>query len=217
MRNVWIRSFWMASVVVVMCADAALAAEPGWQLRIRGAQVDPDFRFEEVDDVGDRVVVEADSEIGFGLGLEYRVNNRIGVELAALHASPDLDLRVESVDELTVTASDGLGFTPITLGVSVHLTTDAPIDVWVAPQVAYVLYDDVTVSAMGETESLDVDDDFGWGATLGADLGLGDGPWSVNAAITYLDTSIEVADDEGDSESFDFDTMIYSVGVGLRF
>jgi outer membrane protein W len=213
----------MAATLVVALALAAApatadAADGAWQLRVRGVWVDPDFSWGEIDDDGTEFDVTADSDFGYGLGLEYRFTDRLGVELAALRAKPDMDLTIAAPWGEDFEFSDGLSYRPITLGLNIHLTPDAPVDVYLSPLIALVDYGDLTYYVEDDVESFTVSSDFTWGATIGADVPLGDDGWSMNATVSYIDTDLEAENvSEPGRETFSFDTLIASLGIGFRF
>lgn len=215
------------SLICTLLLTAALIALPvdaqddSWQLRISGVWVDPDVSFSDVDSDGDGVDAGADSEIGFGLALERRFSSRLGLELGALYAAPDLTLDANLAGGPQFSVSDSVGFTAITAGLNIHLTPDKSVDLYVGPLLGYVFYGDVgfQIQVDGETFAADFtsDDDFALGAQIGADIPFGDGPWSLNLAARYLDTNLEVTDDEGEKTDLGFDPLILSVGFGYRF
>ncbi len=208
------------SMALLAPTAAAGAQDEGWHFRFGGVWVDPDVNFTDVDSDGDRVAVGASGEIGFSLALERRFNRRLGVELGVLWAEPDLNLDVE-VAGVPVRVSDVVGFTAITAGLNIHLTPDKPVDLYVAPLLVYTSYGDLrfVFQAGGQTleASFRSDDDYAFGAQVGADVAFGESPWSLALAARYLDTSLSVVDEDGVFTELNFDPLILSVGFGYRF
>ena len=97
------------------------SADEAWQLKVRGVWVDPTTDFLDIDLDGDRVATRSNGDIGFGLALERRFNPRIGVEIGAVTAKPDLSLDA-TLAGFRFDASDRVDFTALTVGLNVHLT-----------------------------------------------------------------------------------------------
>jgi outer membrane protein W len=205
-------------------AAPAAAADAGWKVRVSGVWADPDFRWEQVSELDERQSATTSSDLGFGLGLEYRLSDRLGIEAGVAWLEPEVNVSVEIPSVIEISESDSLGFNPITVALNIYLTPNSSVDVYVAPMIAYVRYDDLTLDlgmfcdpGMLCLFHFDVDDDLGWGAALGVDIPLGDRGWLLSASVGYLDTDIDVTDTDGDSEAFDFDPVTASVGVAYRF
>ncbi len=204
----------------VLALPTTSGADDGtWRLRIGGAWVTPDLSYEMLNDEGDTVHAGADQDLGLGLGLEYLVSERLGLELGMVRAEPDATVSVEPSPGIRVALSDGLRYTSYQLGLNVHFTPNSPVDVHVGPVVARVIYGDLTfVEGTDDVLEIECESDWAFGLNLGADVGIGDGPWSLGATVTYLGTDL-VAKQRGEDErvTMDFDPMIYSLRVGYRF
>ena len=208
-------------LALALLAQPADAQDDRWQLRISGVWVDPDVDFSDVDSDGDRVRAGADGTIGLGLALERRFSPRLGFEVGALHAAPDVTLDADLAGGARFNVSDSVGFTAVTAGLNIHFTPDKAVDVYAGPLLAFVSFGDVgfRVQVAGQTlaEDFSTGDEFAFGAQIGADIGLGDGPWSLNLAARYLDVGLEVTDDGGETTDLGFDPLILSAGFGYRF
>lgn len=55
------------------------------------------------------------------------------------------------------------------------------------------------------------------GAKLGADVHLGDGPWSANVAATYIASGLSVQRVPLPTPTVDFDPLFLSLSLGYRF
>ena len=211
----------MLTLALLALPATATAQDDKWRLRVGGAWVDPGVNFTDVDSDGDRVAVGADGAIGFSLALERQFSRRLGIELGALFAEPDLTLAADLAGGSQVSGSGGIRFTAVTVGLNIHLTPDKAVDLYVGPLLVYTTYSDVgfRVEVDGQTLAADLssNDDFAFGAQIGADIPFGDGPWSLNLAARYIDTSLGVTDDESVVSELEFDPLILSVGFGYRF
>lgn len=152
-----------------------------------------------------------------------------------LSAEPELDpdpvgviIQIFPPPPVPVFEPIDLRVTPLTLGLHVHFTPGAAVDVYAGPLLAWVAYGDLRVTGglqilegdlvVGPfTQSLGVDDDFAFGAKLGADVGLGAGPWSLALAATWIDTGFSVQRVPVPAASVDVDPIFVSLGLGYRF
>jgi outer membrane protein W len=208
----------LVSLALLITAASVGAADSKWQVKFGGVWVHPELSYRPVYPVFEHIRANSDNAIGLGLGLEYSFSDRLGLELGALRASPDINLRVDFPGGQSIEASDGVAFTPITAGLAVHLTPGRSVDVYLVPAVAYVVYGNLRFSAAGDTASLDADNEWTWGISLGAGVRLGDGPWRFNGAVSYIRTSLNATDiDNGDIHKVDFDPFIITLGFGYRF
>ena len=214
----------IVAVLLLAIAGPAAAADPGWKVKVTGVWVDPDFRWESVSEFDERQTAESSSDIGFGLGLEYRISDRLGVELAASWTDPEIAVHYELPDLIDIRDTDTLSFNPITVALNIYLTPNGSVGVYLAPMVAFVQYGDLEYNlgmfcepGMLCTVQVQVDDDVGWGAALGIDVPLGDRGWVLSGSVGYLDTDLEVTDPDGDTESFGFDPVTATLGIAYRF
>ena len=166
----------------------------------------------------------------FGVSGEYQFTDRLGVDLGAFRASPDVNLlnRIKELD-LDARATDGQAMAPVMLGLNVHLMPEDRLDVYVAPFIAYIFYGDLefyineTIEIDGQPITLqdsvrvDVADDWGYGATLGIDVPFSSRPWAFAANARYLVTNLDITDPEGDREDLGFDSWVISLGVRYTF
>jgi len=199
---------------------AATAQDDSWHFRFGGAWVDPNVDFFDLDPDGDRVKVAADGALGFSLAIERQFSRRLGVELGVLLAEPELQLDLE-LDGFPIIVSEGIGFTAVTGGLNVHLTPEKRVDLYVAPLLVYTSFDDLNFRFRVGDETLTAafrsDDDFAVGAQLGADVLFGEGRWSLNLTVRYLDIGLSVVDEEGVHTVLHFDPLVLGVGLGYGF
>ena len=107
-------------------------------------------------------------------------------------------------------------------GLNFHLTPDKPVDLYIGPMLAFATFSDVgfRVQVDGATASQDfaTDDDFAFGAQIGADTSRSATPgWALNVTARYYDIDLGVTDDEGTTTNVGFDPIALSVGFGYRF
>ncbi len=215
----WARALFVFVLVVMMMAQPAQAAgdEPVWKLRVDLSWVDPSGDFVTTNVGGGTIGTSFDTGFGGGLRGEYQFSRRLGVDLGVLSAgSVDITSGISAG-----TFASGLevsSFTPLTVGLNVHLTPDRPLDFYVGPLMALVSYSDVeirtTIGTAGTSES--VDNDVGWGAIAGLDVPLGERGWLIQANLRFIQTDMK---DSGGMISINnqFDPVIVSVGFGYRF
>ncbi len=213
--------------LVLTLALAAMAApthaqDDKWHLRFGGIWVEPDADFAGVDSSGNSVAVGAEDAIGLGLAFERRLNRRLGIELAGLLAEPDIIVGSGFDGGPVLDATEGVSLRAITLGLNVHLTPDKPVDLYAGPFLAHVTYGNLRFVAEDNSGRVDVgvssSDNFTVGAQIGADVGFGDSPWSLNLVGRYLDSSLDVVTgEERRVRELGIDSLSFGVGVGFRF
>jgi len=162
------------------------------------------------------------------IDFEYRLSDRIGVDVTLLRANSDVDGRLRGtywindsttgllIDTGPLEATEDFGdvtFSPLTLGANFHLTPESKLDFYVAPVIGYVLYDNLDLSG----ETLRLKDDFAWGATAGLDVPIGKGRWLFNGALRYLATEAEVDEAGAGGESLDVNPFAIQIAAGYRF
>jgi outer membrane protein W len=194
------------SLACGVASPAILAGGPSWTLRFHGAIVESSGG----DDVGfaDGVVSRVDSGGGFGIAVEARLSNRIGLELSTLYAG--IDVRMQASARLATAQSVALSVIPVTFGLPIHLPTGDRLDLFVAPTLNIVTYNDVrtTFDGFGMDSSVSVDSDLGFGAALGLDVPFGKGKWAFSSGLRYIKTR---------ADETDIDPVIVTIGFAYRF
>lgn len=191
--------------------DPALAQETGFTAKVAGVYVDASA---DDDNFG--------TDVGLGVGVEYRLSRRLGLELGLITSELS---RTESLggDPPSGTIRFDLRSTPVLARLNLHLTPDAPVDVYAGPVVGHVFNDDLDVAVRGEILgapadfSVPIEDAFTYGAHLGIDLPVGDRGFFVNAGATYLISEIDADVEPGGADSFDLDLLLAHAGFGFRF
>jgi len=206
------------AVIVSICLPvAAENQEPGWNLRLRGMLVDGEESFSIDDPSADTVLAGGNGSLGLGIAVEYRISKRFGVELGAAYAKiPDFDWDDNTGG--TTKIGEGPTFVPLTASFNIHLTPNSRFDLYVAPTVAYVSYGDFNLDLDGQSTQFDAEGGFAWGGTIGCDYRLGNGTWSLNAAVTYLSSDMDVTErGTDDTVTVSFDPLMVQLGVSFSF
>jgi outer membrane protein W len=209
----------VALAVALATLPVTASADDGpWQIRLAVVSMNPGGSSVVVPGTGEEFSYDSGSGVGFALDLEYRVSRRLGIDFGVISASPSINATV-GAQPLSVSASGDLRVTPVFAALDIHLISDRRVDVFIGPMLAYVRYNSFDlVAGPGLREEFEGGSDFAVGGVLGLDVGLGGGGWSLNAAIRYLDTTLETSPNEGgDVGVTDIDPTIFSIGVGYRF
>ena len=174
--------------------------EYAWKVFVGGAYVVP------IDDStigGDKV--EATSEFGYELGIEWKPLDRFGFELAYLDANPDV--------EVEGTKYGDIDFNPWNLTFNIHIIDRNGFNWYIGPTVSFI--DWGNLDAADGSESIDIDSETGYGVSTGFAIGIGE-TFAIQLGLRYLDAS---AKEKGSSssEELGIDPLFASVGVAFRF
>jgi hypothetical protein len=167
------------------------AADTGWRLRFFAAGFDPDLDTTVTNSDGDDIRVTADTDLGYGVSLEYRFSDLVGLELGVSAGDPDVELSAEVPPFGDVLLSDSLSTRVVTLDVDFHLTPGSPsLDFYLGAGIADVSYGDLHyVGPDDEPLDLRISGDYTWSAKVGLDIALGgNGKWGAGPAqrLRYL-------------------------------
>ena len=213
----------MASLPGVASAEddpwgAQLADKKPWKARFAVVSMHPSGSEVRVSGTDDQYSYEGNSGYGFAIDFEYRASRRLGIDFGVISASPGLDVTVGE-EPLTMEATADIRLTPVYAAANIYLTPDGRFNLYIGPLLAYVIYESFELTAgPGLSEWFHTDSGFGYGAVLGLDIELGSGKWFLNAAVRYLDTTLEAAPrDDGGVGKADLDPTIFSFGFGVRF
>lgn len=222
--------FGLACLALGSTTLPAVAGDGQWHLRAHAAWVHPDLDWQTSPAPGDFVTVVADDAFGLSVSGEYQVSDLLGVDLGLMRAVPDILVRSEDRDlGLSVSATDGLTMTLLSIGLNFHVTPGQPFDLYLGPYLAYVLYSDLewrvneTIDVGGvpvdidETLRMSVANDLAYGAIAGIDIPFGANGWHFSAALKYMATELDAKTPEGDSESLSLDPVIVTLGVRYSF
>jgi len=211
-----------AALVTLVFALAVLpgtasADDDPWKIRLAVVSMNPSGSQLVVPETDELFSYQSSSGVGFAIDFEYRASRRLGIDFGVISASPGFTVTVDA-QSVSVSGSSDIRITPLYAALHIHLTPDGRFDLYVGPMVAYVTYHRFELVAGPELrEAFSAQNGGAVGAVLGLDVGLGSGGWSLNAAIRYLDTTLEASPEDGGVGKTDIDPTIFSFGVGYRF
>ncbi len=207
----------LIALIVIVSAPTATAADASWTLRLNGGGLTSSGGTRGDAGPATFTATVGDSAV-FSIGLEYRIAERFGIELSALHSNVEVGLETR-LEDWSARDSVSLAVTPITLAFNIHLTPRANVDFYVAPSLSHVRYGDFVyaVDDLGIEERVDVDDDsLAFGLTLGVDVPFGSSGWSFGAQVGTIWTDAD-GDDWSEMNVVSIDPLLIQVGVGRRF
>lgn len=159
---------------------------------------DGSFEIESIDDID----IKTDDAIGAYVGYEWR-SKMFGLELGASYSEHDITGRLR-LSKVSLSEDTKFRMYPITLALNFHVFGRSYVDFYLGPVVGYYFF------SGGDA---DIDDEFGYGAQVGADWNLGGG-FAINTALKYMILAPSVADVRGD---YDLDPLSLQAGVAWRF
>ncbi len=231
-------------VLLLLFASQFVLAEKGdhnirFGLKYIMPTADQDFLFSGQEDLdgtlvqfSEQATIEADAALGFGIGYEYMFTDLVGIDFNLNYAKHDVD--AEGTDTVTIpgdpplvfvdTFDENIGDTslmPITVGVNFHVYQSDAMDFYLGPFVGYIMYDDLELNNVepGESNSLSLCDDFGYGVAFGIDVPFGSKGWMFSSVLKYMQTKAEI-DEPGtpvDALEIDINPVILQVGFGYKF
>ena len=181
-------------------AAPVLADEPKGALRLAAAWVgiDGSGAIDDIDENGLADEVSFDDAVGLVLEYEYRYGKLLGLQLGTLHCSPDYTVTSDGGQEIE---GDSRTFTQPHLALNFHVFGGSRVDLYVGPHLAYTFFENL-------------EDQFGYGAQVGADIGLTQGGLFLNLGARYTFTD---AQDDDIGLDTGFDPLTLQVGIGLRW
>ena len=162
-----------------------------------------DVDFETVQDA-----VQGTDDFGFEFGYEYRFTDLWGLEGSYTIGSNDFELEdadteLGTVDQQAVTAA--LNF---------HVTPGKRFDLWFAPLVSWYSFGDFDIDDAIDSEDVDLNTEWGYGAAVGFDIGLGESQTvAFTGGLRYV--KVELAGE--DFSGIDFDPIIARLGLAFRW
>lgn len=200
-----------------MSGGVAMAAEGDWVVRVGPAHVSPNDDSGELSGVAG-VEVGVDSATSLGLTVTYMVSDHIGVGLlAAWPFKHDITSTGTTLPDAGKIAE--VKQLPPTLTLQYHFQPASNIRPWVGAGLNYTTFfsEKTTGDLAGLTDSISLDDSFGWAVEAGIDIDINQ-DWFVSGQLWYLaiDTTATLGDGLGDID-VDIDPWVAMIGVGMRF
>lgn len=188
-------------VVAFAAMPAEAQSDSKWKIFGGAVYVSPlsdsDVTFEDVTEA-----VEASSEVGYELGLEWKPLNRWGFELAYNDVTHDVEVNGQKAGEV--------GFAPLMLTANFYVINADNITWYIGPTAAWIDWGSIDAE---DGESVDTDSETTYGVSTGLDITLGE-RWVIYGGLRWLDSTIQAADGSGEVS---VDPLIARLGVGFRF
>jgi outer membrane protein W len=204
-RNIALEAKRLPGLLVVatgaLAAMPALAQESSYDFKLFGgaAYVSP---LSDSSLAGVANSVEASSEYGWEIGGEWKTSDRLGLELAYLDATHDV--------EADGTVIGDISLRPWTFTANFHVVNGDTFNWYVGPTLSYVDWSDIELNSGA---SLAVDSETAYGISTGVDIGLGD-TFAIQLGLRYLDASVEAP---ALPDDVSVDPLFMRVGVAFRF
>lgn len=151
---------------------------------------------------------------GYGIGgsIERRFNERVGLEFGLMfgRGSSDYEITLRNGDQES--DSHKVNFYALTVGPNFHLAGCSSVDVYVGPFIGYGGFGDPNYWAFDHHFHAAFDGKFIYGAQLGLDLPLRNGPWGFHTGLRWF--NLEQDTDAGDLE---VDPLIFEIGFTYGF
>lgn len=193
------------AAVAIFASAPAMAQDHKYKVFITADWVSPlgddDITFGTVQDA-----VQGSDDFGFEAGFEWRANKLIGIEGSYLIGSNEFELEefdteLGKVDQQALTAA--LNF---------HIIPTKVFDLWIAPVASWYWYGDFDFDDAIDSEDVDLDKDWGYGAQVGFDIGLGK-TVAITGGVRYI--KVDIGGD--DFQSVAFDPVIARLGLAFRW
>ncbi len=109
---------------------------------------------------------------------------------------------------------DSSGVLVFTLGPNFHLTPGKKVDFYVGPYIGRAQFDDPSYNLGGSlgTVSLDIDDEFVFGAQIGLDVPFGASNWAFHLGGLYMKLPVNLS-----GVDLDADPLIGTIGLAYNF
>ena len=220
----------LASLAIGMVTpDAARAAEA--TVRVHGQAVSSNAN-----------AVGLTNDFGSGpgayLGVEFRLNDRLGIEAGV--AWFELEASEQQAGVFFASeASVALTVVPVTVALDVHLTPQKRYDLYLAPKIGWAFFDEVelvttfdfgpipfpglpglpVIPGFGDTfvTRFRTDDQFVFGLRLGLDVPFGGGSWAFSSSVEYTDMDLEIDAFGIPVPAVALDPFSVGAGIAYRF
>ena len=192
----------VAVLIVAIAAVPAQAAQADYKFKIFGglAYVTP-MADSEIDDVS----FEADNELGYEIGAEWKPLNRLGFEVALVDVTNDVNANGIKVGEI--------GMQPWFITANFHIINSDRFAWYAGPTVAFVNWDDFEVDEAFGGGSSSIESETTFGLSTGIDLGLGE-HLAIIGGLRWIDSGAEESDS---GETVDVNPLFARVALAWRF
>jgi hypothetical protein len=148
--------------------------------------------------------------VGFGGDLELRMNNWFGIDAAAGYSQ--MNAQFTTSTSAASSASKPFGVLPLMAALNIHLIHSDPVDLWVGPQIAYVMFpDDLSFTTPTGTFTYKSTNVFSKvGFVVGTDVKLGPA-WALTAAVRWQNA------DSDSNDMLTVDPTFVTAGLRLKF
>lgn len=168
-----------------------------WKLFIGGAYVSP---LGDGDDSNLGNSIEAASDLGYELGIEWKGTDRFGFEISYLDENMDIETGSGPIGDISMR--------PWNFTLNIHVIDKNAFNWYVGPTVSYIDWSDLELT---NGTKVDVDSETRYGISTGFVVGLGE-TFAIQFGLRYMDASI----DTGASE-ISVDPLFTSVAIAFRF
>lgn len=145
--------------------------------------------------------IEASSELGYELGIEWKGTDRLGFEIAYLDEKSDVETSSGPIGDISMR--------PWNFSLNFHVVDKNAFNWYVGPTLSYIGWSDLELV---NGASVDVDSQTTYGVSTGLVIGLGE-TFGIQFGLRYLDAEI----DAGLSDEISVDPLFASVAVAFRF
>jgi hypothetical protein len=170
----------------------------------------------------EEIRVTASSDFGFRASLEYQFTERLGLELGAFSASPEIELSADIPGYGHLSLTDSMSTRVITFDFDVHLTPKSPsIDFYLGAGLANMGFSNLHyIDPDGDPLDLGAGNELTWTLKASLDIAFGDSKWGVTGGIRFIDADLEAWNEDdipGLTATFGFDTITATIGVAYNF
>jgi outer membrane protein W len=173
-----------------------------WKLFLGGSFVSP---LSDDSIPGLANTIEASDEFGYELGIEWKMSDRLGFEVAYFDVDQDIEADGTRLGEI--------GFSPWNFSLNFHIVNRNIFDWYVGPTVSYINWDDIEIDPSFGGGSVDIDSETSYGVSTGFTIGLGE-TFAIQFGLRYIDATIE---DSQSSDNVSVDPLFTGVAVAFRF
>lgn len=195
---------WLAVAVLIaaIAAVPAQAAQADYKFKIFGglAYVTP-MADSNIDDVK----FEADNELGYEFGAEWKPMDRLGFELALVDVTNDVKADGIKVGEI--------GMQPVFITANFHIINSDRFAWYAGPTVAFVNWDDFELDQAFGGGSSSIESETTFGVSTGVDLGLGE-HLAVIGGLRWIDSG---AEESSTGDTVDVNPLFARVALAWRF